>query len=186
MSKFDRSVFLILKPISYFLAFIWFGFLSRKYWSSLDHDLMASIWGKAISILAGNLNSGRSYLITAVWLSLIYWPLKVSNTHPNRTLPCSLSVDFEFSMTLAKYCKFSTLLSLEDQIQQCFHWKEEKRCIRFYKCSDRISNIWHSARCQMSRQTEATVFREIMSAHHEPYIDNINVGQGKSNLNCPF
>ena len=67
-------------------------------------------------------------------------------------------------MTLAKYCKFWTLLSLEDQIQQCFHWKEEKRCIRFYKCSDRISNIWHSARCQMSRQTEANVFREIMSA----------------------
>ena len=27
---------------------------------------MASIWEKAISILAGNLNSGRSYLITAV------------------------------------------------------------------------------------------------------------------------
>ena len=29
------------------------------------HDLMASIWEKAISILAGNLNSSRSYLITA-------------------------------------------------------------------------------------------------------------------------
>ena len=29
----------------------------------LDHDLMKE---KAISILAGNLNSGRSYLITAV------------------------------------------------------------------------------------------------------------------------
>ena len=27
---------------------------------------MTSIWEKAISILAGNLNSGRSYLITAV------------------------------------------------------------------------------------------------------------------------
>ena len=27
---------------------------------------MATIWEKAISILAGNLNSGRSYLITAV------------------------------------------------------------------------------------------------------------------------
>ena len=27
---------------------------------------MASTWEKAISILAGNLNSGRSYLITAV------------------------------------------------------------------------------------------------------------------------
>ena len=27
---------------------------------------MASIWEKAISILAGNLNSGRTYLITAV------------------------------------------------------------------------------------------------------------------------
>ena len=28
---------------------------------------MASIWEKAISILAGNLNSSRIYLITAVW-----------------------------------------------------------------------------------------------------------------------
>ena len=47
LSKFDWSVFLI----SYFLAFIiWLGFLSRIYWSSLDHDLMAGIWQKAISI----------------------------------------------------------------------------------------------------------------------------------------
>ena len=33
LSKFDRSVFLNLKPISYFLAFIWLGFLSRNFWS---------------------------------------------------------------------------------------------------------------------------------------------------------
>ena len=35
---------------------------------------MASIWEKAISILAGNLNSGRSYLITTVYshTGLIY------------------------------------------------------------------------------------------------------------------
>ena len=64
LERFDRSVFLISKPISFFLAFIWLGFLSRNYLSSLDHDLMASIWEKAISILAGNLNSGRSYLIS--------------------------------------------------------------------------------------------------------------------------
>ena len=36
--------------------------------SLLDHDLNASICEKAISILSGNLNSGRSYLITAVCL----------------------------------------------------------------------------------------------------------------------
>ena len=48
------------------LKFMWLGFLSRNYWSWLDHDLMASFWEKAISILAGNLNSRRSYLITAV------------------------------------------------------------------------------------------------------------------------
>ena len=45
---------------------MWLGFLSRIYWSLLDHDLMVSTWEKAISILAGNLNKGRSYLITAV------------------------------------------------------------------------------------------------------------------------
>ena len=42
------------------------SFLSWNYWSLLDHDLMVSIWKKAISILARNLNSGGSYLITAV------------------------------------------------------------------------------------------------------------------------
>ena len=45
---------------------MWLGFLSRIYWSSLDHDLVASIFEKAISILAGNLNSRRTYLIKAV------------------------------------------------------------------------------------------------------------------------
>ena len=42
-AKFDWSLFLNLKPISYFGAYSWLGFLSRIYWSSLDHDLMASI-----------------------------------------------------------------------------------------------------------------------------------------------
>ena len=32
----------------------------------VDHGVMASILEKAISILAGNLNSGRSYIITTV------------------------------------------------------------------------------------------------------------------------
>ena len=32
----------------------------------VDHDLMANIWEKAISILAGSLNSGRIYLIKTV------------------------------------------------------------------------------------------------------------------------
>ena len=31
-----------------------------------NHDLMASVWEKAISNLAGNLNSGFRYLITVV------------------------------------------------------------------------------------------------------------------------
>ena len=66
LSNFDRFVFLIARPISYFLAFIWLDFLIRNYWSSSDHDLIASISKKAISILVRNLNSGRSHLITAV------------------------------------------------------------------------------------------------------------------------
>ena len=66
-------IFLILKPSSYFFGAycdLWLGFISRNYWSSLDQDLMASIWEKANSILAGNLNSGRTYLIIAVQLML--------------------------------------------------------------------------------------------------------------------
>ena len=73
-----------LGPIKFWLVcipefranFLFFGismawFLSRIYWSSLDHDLMASIREKAISILVGNLNSSSSYLITAVTRYLI-------------------------------------------------------------------------------------------------------------------
>ena len=63
--------FMNLKPISYFFGIICLGFLSRIYWSSLDHDLMANTWEKAISILMGNLNSGCSYLITACILRYI-------------------------------------------------------------------------------------------------------------------
>ena len=55
LSKFDRSCIPEFKAdFLFFLAFIWLGFLSRKYWSSLEHDLMTSISEKAISILAGN------------------------------------------------------------------------------------------------------------------------------------
>ena len=44
LSKFYRSVFLILKPISNFFRPLYgLVFLSRNYWSSLDHDWMASI-----------------------------------------------------------------------------------------------------------------------------------------------
>ena len=49
---------------------IWLGLLSRNYWSSSDHDLMASIWEQAISILLGNSNSGRSYHNTAVQICM--------------------------------------------------------------------------------------------------------------------
>ena len=58
------ALFLILKPIAYFSGV--YVFLYRNYCSSLDYDLMSSIWEKGISSLAGNLNSGRSYLIIAV------------------------------------------------------------------------------------------------------------------------
>ena len=54
-----RSVYLISKPISYLLTFIWLGFLPIFYpearWSSLDHDLMASIWKKS------HFNFGRKF-----------------------------------------------------------------------------------------------------------------------------
>ena len=68
LSKFYRSVFLILKPISYFFAALLYGlvFYLETIESSLDHNLLATIWEKAILILVGNLNSGHSYLITAV------------------------------------------------------------------------------------------------------------------------
>ena len=38
---------------------------------------MANIWEKAISILAGNLNLGRSYLITTVFISIYVVPFLI-------------------------------------------------------------------------------------------------------------
>ena len=49
-----------------FLSLYHFFFCCRNYWSWSNHHLMANIWEKAISILAGNLNLDRSYLITTV------------------------------------------------------------------------------------------------------------------------
>ena len=40
------------------------------YWDWLNHHLMVNIWEKAKSILAGNLNSGLSYIIITVLNSM--------------------------------------------------------------------------------------------------------------------
>ena len=60
-----KSVFLNLKPISYFFGVYMAWVLTRNYWSLLYHDLIASIWEKATLILVGNFNSSRNYIITA-------------------------------------------------------------------------------------------------------------------------
>ena len=39
----------------------------------LAHDLMASIWEKEISILGGNLNSGRTYIIILLQLYIFFY-----------------------------------------------------------------------------------------------------------------
>ena len=72
---------------------------------------MASIWEKAISILEGNLNSGRSYLITAVDRP------KSNSLHTARLK----SNDFEkqregwkrhFKLEIAGHCEIYFLLQL--------------------------------------------------------------------------
>ena len=81
-------------------------FLSRIYWSLLDHDLMASIWEKAISILAGNLNSGCSNLITAVFLRLYTYPFLLwrhSNRGNLRILPFRWAKMYEININLFVY-----------------------------------------------------------------------------------
>ena len=60
------SAFLILKQIFYLFNVYMAWFLFKNYWIWLDYDLMASFGEKAFSILVGNLNLGRTYLITAV------------------------------------------------------------------------------------------------------------------------
>ena len=49
------------------LVYTTFFFKSRNnYWSLLNHPMMANIWEKDVSILAENLRSDLSYLITIV------------------------------------------------------------------------------------------------------------------------
>ena len=95
----SRRSYLITAVSIIFLAFIWLGFLSRIYWSFLDHELMTSIWEKAISILAGNLNSRRSYLITAVLFGA-----KTSNFIGKKTRQINNNGSLEFSsLSYSKY-----------------------------------------------------------------------------------
>ena len=54
-----------VKSIATF-SLTFFGYIISVLASVLDHDLMTSIWEKAILILLQNLNADRSYLITAV------------------------------------------------------------------------------------------------------------------------
>ena len=62
LKKVTMQFWSVLERLFNCFVFIRLGSLSRNFWSSLDHNLMASIWEKANSIL----NSGCSYLITAV------------------------------------------------------------------------------------------------------------------------
>ena len=65
------SLSLNLKPLFIFMVFIWLDFFYLEtIGSELYHDLMTSIWEKVISILMGNLNSSRSYLLAAVLINL--------------------------------------------------------------------------------------------------------------------
>ena len=100
---------------SFFLAFIWLGFLSRIYWSSLDHDLKASIWEKAISILVGNLNSSYSYLITAVLQ--VHYNIGIKNSWERK---CS-----ENEMCLQKVCQPIAMCKkciLNCDVVRTIHW----------------------------------------------------------------
>ena len=74
LSKFEQSAIVNLMPISWLFWIYTTCFLLLKLLELVKSpfDAQAYIWEKAISILAGNLNLGRSYLITSV--------------HPNKKL----------------------------------------------------------------------------------------------------
>ena len=67
--KFDRALVVNLKQITSFLTFIPLAFWIRNY-------LLANVWEKNISMLAGNLNTGLSYLITTVYFVPIWCIVK--------------------------------------------------------------------------------------------------------------
>ena len=66
MQKFDGSVFLNLKPFSFFTS-IWLGFFLETI--EVSYIMMRIV----ISILAGNLNSGHSYVMTAVPSKIFFY-----------------------------------------------------------------------------------------------------------------
>ena len=57
---------MIILCLSYLITTAPLAFWSKNYWGQLNHHLMANIWEKAKSILARNLISSLSYLITTV------------------------------------------------------------------------------------------------------------------------
>ena len=73
MLKFEQSVIANLMPISgLILGLYHWLFALETIGVKLNHHMMANIWEKAISILAGNLNLGSSCLITTV-LTIEVW-----------------------------------------------------------------------------------------------------------------
>ena len=111
LSKSNRSVFLILKPISHLLGVhMACFFLSRNYWSSSDYDLITSIWENTISILAGNLNSGRS--ISYYSCKFMFSPLNCS-TLSSVVRKFSLPKWTEQLLLLSLMCRFRWMARLK-------------------------------------------------------------------------
>ena len=103
LSKFDWSVFLNLKPISYFFVIFMAWFLSKIYWSWWDHDIMASIWEKA---------TGDPHIL---WFHNSWSPLFRDSVSGLNFVNSSLFCDFK-----NKKCKKKFLINFQKNLQIFF------------------------------------------------------------------
>ena len=124
---------------------------------------MASIWEKAISILTGNLNSGRSYVITAVifdpspakkwWRHLwtapyivdLYVELRLSlllrlitNWFPMKERPYLFKSDFFMKKPRIR---LSSVFRLRIRLKMCADYKWLKNCM----CHSASKMIWQKS-----------------------------------------
>ena len=72
LSKFEQSVIVNLMSISWLFCVYTTVWVCSRHCYLLNHHLMANICEKAISISGGNLNLGRSCLITTVMLEILF------------------------------------------------------------------------------------------------------------------
>ena len=129
--------------LTFFGLYLLLALCSRNYWNLLNHHLMANIWEKSISILVGNLNLGRSHLITTVltWSPCIhrsvFEPVKLFQFELIRLEHSFLTIFTKTFMFPQFFFNFLGSIQLSRGHQgECATYKEMVFC--FQNCSEQM------------------------------------------------